>query len=54
MLIQNNNLAAEPISRILFLPCGEATIIPLGQPLLTGSSDLPGTVNAPSQHVHSG
>jgi hypothetical protein len=58
---QSNFVAAGPVSRILCAalsprrPTGTksgTTVIPLGRTLLCGSSDLPGSCDAPSQHVH--
>ena len=56
--------AAGPVSRILSPPVpladarnrigeknGRVTVIPLGRALLRGSSDLPGSCDAPSRHV---
>jgi hypothetical protein len=40
-----------PVSRILFKAKGPATIIPLGAPLLTRSSDLPGGCGNRSTHL---
>ena len=56
-------LAAGPVSRILCAALSSrwranagtksgTTVIPLGRTLLRGSSDLPGSCDAPSRHVH--
>jgi hypothetical protein len=49
-------VAVESVSRILSvcqpeIPASGRAIIPLGRTLLPGSSDLPGSCNAPSRHV---